>query len=101
MRIKKTKKKNNIDSKPPNVYDDLKNLSQGAKDLMDEIEGANDDIDYNKLLFISSNKEKFNFNTFSTPLNFLLGIFNGKITLKKAKINQRDLNKKTEELKYN
>ena len=101
MRIKKTKKKNNIDSKPPNVYDDLKNLSQGAKDLMDEIEGANDDIDYNKLLFISSNEEKFNFNTFSTPLNFLLGIFNGKITLKKVKINQRDLNKKTEELKYN
>ena len=68
---------------------------------MDEIEGANDDIDYNKLLFISSNEEKFNFNTFSTPLNFLLGIFNDKITLKKAKINQRDLNKKTEELKYN
>ena len=35
------------------------------------------------------------------PLNFLLDIFNGKITLKKAEINQRDLNKKIEELKYN
>ena len=41
-----------------------------------------------------SMKEKFN-------LNFLLDIFNGKITLKKAEINQRDLNKKIEELKFN
>ena len=44
--------------------------------------------------FIGSMKEKFN-------LNFLLDIFNGKITLKKAEINQRDLNKKIEELKFN
>ena len=70
----------------------LKSLRQEAKDFMDEIEDASNETDYNKLLFISSNKEKFNFNTFSTPLNFLLGIFNGKITLKKAKSNQRDLN---------
>ena len=34
-------------------------------------------------------------------MNFLLDIFNDKITFKKAEINQRDLNKKTEELKYN
>ena len=44
--------------------------------------------------FIGSMKENFN-------LNFLLDIFNGKITLKKAEINQRDLNKKIEELKFN
>ena len=44
--------------------------------------------------FIGSMKEKFN-------LNFLLDIVNGKITLKKAEINQRDLNKKIEELKFN
>ena len=68
---------------------------------MDEIEDAGNDIDYNKLLFIGSNKEKFNFNIFSTPLNFLLDKFNGKFTFKKAEINQRDLNKKIEELKYN
>ena len=68
---------------------------------MDEIEDADNDIDYNKLLFIGSNKEKFNFNIFSTPLNFLLDKFNGKFTFKKAEINQRDLNKKIEELKYN
>ena len=68
---------------------------------MDEIEDASNDIDYNKLLFIGSNKEKINFNIFSVPLDFLLDIFNGKITLQKAEINQRDLNEKTEELRYN
>ena len=86
---------------PLSVSNYLKSLSQEAKDLMDEIDDANDDTYYNKLLFIGSNKEKFDFNIFSTPLNFLLDIFNGKITLKKAEINQRDLNKKIEELKYN
>ena len=68
---------------------------------MNEIKNADNDIDYNKLLFIGRNKEKLNFNIFSTPLNFLLDIFNGKITLSKAEINQRDLNEKIEELKYN
>ena len=68
---------------------------------MDEVEDAGDGIENNKLLFIGSNKEKFNFNIFCTPLNFLLDIFKGIITLKKAKINQRNLNKKIEELKYN
>ena len=86
---------------PPSVSNYLKSLSQEAKDLMDEIDDANDDTYYNKLLFIGSNKVKFDFNIFSTPSNFLLDIFNGKITLKKAEINQRDLNKKIEELKYN
>ena len=97
----KKQQTNNIDTKPPNIFNYLKSLSQEAKDLMDEIEGANDDIDYNKLLFIRSSKEKFNFNIFSMPLNLLLDIFNGKITLTKTEINQRDLNEKIEELKYN
>ena len=51
---------------------------------MDEIEDVNNDIDKHKLLFISSNKEKFNFNTFRIPLNFLSDIYNGKISLKEA-----------------
>ena len=80
------------------VYNYLESLSQEARDLMDEIEEGNGGIDYNKLLFIGSNKGKFNFNIFSRPLNFLLNIFNGKIIFKKAEINQRDLNKKIEEL---
>ena len=67
---------------------------------MDRIENA-DNLDYNKLLFIGSNKENFNYNIFSTPLNFLLDDFNGKITFKKAENNQRDLNKKIKELNYN
>ena len=96
--LKRLKKQQNIGSIPLIVSNYLKSLSQEAKDLMDEIEDADNDIDYNKLLFIGSNKEKFNFNIFSTPLNFLLDKFNGKFTFKKAEINQRDLNKKIEEL---
>ena len=61
---------------------------------MDEIEDENDEIDYDKLSFIGINREKFNFNTFDTLLNFLLDIFNGKITLKKAELKQRDLENK-------
>ena len=99
--MKKPKKQQNICSIPLIISNYLKSLSEEAKDLMDEIEGANDDIDYNKLLFIRSSKEKFNFNIFSMPLNLLLDIFNGKITLTKTEINQRDLNEKIEELKYN
>ena len=64
---------------------------------MDEVEDANNDIGYNKLLYIGD-KEKFNFNIFRY---FLLDIFNGKITFKKAEINQRELNEKIKELKYN
>ena len=37
----------------------------------DEIEDPDDDIDIEKLVFIGSNREKFNFNTFEMPLNFL------------------------------
>ena len=67
---------------------------------MDEIEDANDDIDNCKLLFIGSNKEKFNFNTFNKPLNFISAIYNGEITLKEAETKkQRNLEKKLEELK--
>ena len=62
--------------------------------MIDEIEDENDEIDYDKLSFIGINREKFNFNTFDTLLNFLLDIFNGKITLKKAEFKQRDLENK-------
>ena len=90
----KKQQTNNIDTKPPNVFNYLKSLSQEKKDLMDEIEEANDDIDIHTLVFIGSNKEKFNFNTFRISLNFLSAIYNGKISFKKAEINQRDLKQK-------
>ena len=67
---------------------------------MDEIEDADGDIDDGKLLFIGDNKEKFNFNTFSMPLSFLSDIYNGKISLKEAEFNQRNLEKKIEELQF-
>ena len=77
--MKRLKIQQNIGSLPLLFSNYLKSLSQEAKDLMDEIEYVNNDIDYYKLIFIGSNKEKFNFNIFSTPLNFLLDIFNSKI----------------------
>ena len=39
----------------------LKSLSLEAKDLMDEIEDDDDNMDINKLAFIGSDREKFNF----------------------------------------
>ena len=65
---------------------------------MDEIEDANNDIDYNKLLFIGSNKEKFKLNILSTPLNFISAIYDGEISLKEVNISQRKIQKKIEEL---
>ena len=79
IKIKK-QQTNNIDTKPQNVFDYLK--IQEAKDLMDEIEEVNHDINIYMLVFIGSNKEKSNFNTFRMPLNFLSAIYNGEISLK-------------------
>ena len=90
----KKQQTNNIDTKPPNVFNYLKSLSQKAKYLMYEIEDADDDIDDGKLLFIGSNKEKFNFNTFNKPLNFISAIYNGEISLKEAEFFQKKLEKK-------
>ena len=68
---------------------------------MDDIEDADDDIDIYKLAFIGSNKEKFNFNTFDMPLNFILNIYNAKISLKKAEFEQKEIEKNIEELQFN
>ena len=92
-KYKKNQQNNNIDTKPPNIFNYLKSLSQEADDLMDEIKDADNDIDINKLAFIGSNKEKFSFNTFSMPLKFLSDIYNGKISLQEAEFNQRNLEK--------
>ena len=60
---------------------------------MDETEDADDDIDDGRFLFIGSNKEKFNFNTFRMPLNFLSDIYNAKTSLNKAEFEQKELEK--------
>ena len=52
---------NNIDTKPPNVFNYFESFSQETKDLMDEIKDAVDEIDAKNLLFIGSNWKKFNF----------------------------------------
>ena len=90
----KKQQTNNIDTKPPNVFNYLKSLSPEAKDLMNEIEDNDDDMYINKLAFIGSDREKFNFNTFDMPLNFLSNIYNGEISLKEAEFEQRNLEKK-------
>ena len=56
---------------------------------MDGLEKVNDDIDIYKLVFIGSNKEKFNFNTFNIPLNFLSAIYNSNVSLKEAEFEQK------------
>ena len=86
--------KDDKDKKPPNIADYLNSSSQKAKDLMDEIDEVDGDIDDGKLSFIGDNKEKFNFNTFSMPLNFLSDIYNGKISLREAEFNQGNLERK-------
>ena len=79
----------------------LKSLGQEANNLRDEIKDANDVINIYELVFIGSNKKKIIFNTFKMPLDFLSAIYNGEISLKEAEIQQKDLGKKTEELKFN
>ena len=54
---------NNIDTKPLNVFDYLKRLSQEIEDLVDKIKDADNDINIYKLAFIGSNREKLSFNT--------------------------------------
>ena len=68
---------------------------------MDEIKDANDDIDIYKLVFVGSNKKKFNFNAFRMPLIFLSAIYNGEISLNEAEISQKNLEKKIKELEFN
>ena len=100
MRIIKKQQNSNIDTKPLNVFDYLKSLRQEAKDLIDEIKDADDDIDIYKLAFIGSNRLKFNFNIFRMSLNFLSAIYNGEISLKEAEFIQRNLKKKIEQLRF-
>ena len=93
IKKQKTNNTNNIDTKPPNVFNYLKDLSREANDLMDEIEEVDENIDIYNLAFIGSNKRKFNFNTFRMPLNFLSDIYNGKISLEEAEFAQREIEK--------
>ena len=67
---------------------------------MNKIEDDDDGIDTNNLAFIGSNQDKFNFNTFYMPLNFILNIYNGKISLKEAEFKQTGLKKEIENLQF-
>ena len=67
---------------------------------MDGIEEDDYDIDINKLAFIGSDREKFNFNAFDMLLNLFSNIYNGKISLKEAEFKKRDLEKEMEKLQF-
>ena len=76
MKIRIKKQNKDIGLKPlrywfKTIFDYLKTLSQKAKDLMDEIEDADNDIDKYKLAFIGSNREKFNFHILGCHWIFL------------------------------
>ena len=90
----------NIGSKPLNVFDYLNGLSQEAKDLLAELEDTEKDLNKKILNFVGSNREKFNVSTFKNPLDFLLNIYHGKITLKEAEFLQEILNKEIKRLKF-
>ena len=96
----KKQQTNNRDTKPWDVFNYLKNLSQEANDFMDEIKDDDDDIDKNNILFIGSNNETFNFSTFDMPLNFLLNIYNAKTSLKETEFEEREI-EKIEGLQFN
>ena len=98
IRIKKQQNKD-IGLKPLNVFDYLKSLSQEAKDLMDEIEDVNKDINIYKLIFIGSNRGKLSFNIFRMTLNFLSSIYNGQVAL--GRIYSKRFIDEINELKYN
>ena len=52
--LNKTKQNNNnnIKTKSPNVFNYLESLNQEAKDLIDEIDDVNNDIDNGKLFLL-------------------------------------------------
>ena len=100
-KYKKTQQNNDIDTKPLNVFSYLKSLSQKAKDLLVEIEDADDNIDDSKLLFIANKRDKFSFNTFRKLLNFILAICYGEISLKEAEPKKKKMEKRIQELKFN
>ena len=67
--------------------------------MIDEINDADNDIDKYNLVFTDSDREKFNFNIFRMPLDFLSPIFNREISLKEAEFSQRKMEKKIEQLR--
>ena len=85
----KKQQTNNIDTKPSNIFNYLKSLSQETEHLMYEIKDNDADIDINKLDFIGNDREKCNVNTFNILLNFLSDIFNGIVSLKEAEFKQK------------
>ena len=63
-------------------------LSSEAKELLDELKEEKNSIDSKRLVCVKSDGTIFNFNVFKSSLGFASDIYNGKISLKKAKKSQ-------------
>ena len=68
-------------------------LNSEAKELLDELRKEKNSIDSKRLACVKSEGTIFNFNVFRRSLDFASDIYNGKISLEKAKIlNSKCLN---------
>ena len=76
------------DSKSSKRISFFSGLSSEAKELLDELKEEKNSIDSNRLVCVKSDGTVFNFNVFKSSLDFASGIYNGKISLEKAKNSQ-------------
>ena len=63
-------------------------LSSEAKELFDELKEEKNSTDSKRLVCVKSDGTIFNFNVFKSSLDFASDIYNGKISLEKAKNSQ-------------
>ena len=63
-------------------------LRSEAKELLDELKEKKNSIDSERLVCVKSDGTIFNFNIFKNSLDFASDIYNGKISLEKAKNSQ-------------
>ena len=77
-------------------------LSPEAKELLDEVKEEKNSTDFKRLVCLKSDGTIFNFNVFKCSLDFVSHIYNGKISLEKAKKSQNKMLQLLDHLKkYN
>ena len=87
----------NTGLKSSKMIDFFSGLSPEAKQLLNEIQEEQNDINLQKLVCTKSDRKIFNFNTFKPSSKLVSNIFNGKITLEETKKDQYEMFK---QLKY-
>ena len=87
----------NTGLKSSKMIDFFSGLSPESKQLLNEIQEEQNDINLQKLVCTKSDGKIFNFNTFKPSSKLVSNIFNGKITLEETKKDQYEMFK---QLKY-